>query len=72
LDVLLGNRNSDFREFVSQVSMAVIDEAYPLVHQYRGRQLALVLKRLERRSGGSLQKIALSATIADMNSIPVF
>ncbi|MBW2708600.1 MAG: DEAD/DEAH box helicase [Deltaproteobacteria bacterium] len=72
LDVLLGSRNPNFREFISRVSMAVIDEVHPLVHQYRGRQLALVLKRLERRAGGPLQKIALSATIADMDSIARF
>jgi len=72
LDVLLGSRNPDLREFVSRISMAVIDEVHPLVHQYRGRQLALVLKRLERRTGGPLQKIALSATIADMNAIAQF
>ena len=52
--------------------MAVIDEVHPLVHQYRGRQLALVLKRLGRRAGRALQKIALSATIADMDSIARF
>ena len=72
LDVLLGSRNLNFREFISRVSMAVIDEVHPLVHQYRGRQLALVLKRLERRTGGPLQKIALSATIADMDAIARF
>ena len=72
LDVLLGSRNLEFREFISRVSMAVIDEVHPLVHQYRGRQLALVLKRLERRTGGPLQKIALSATIADMDAIARF
>jgi len=72
LDVLLGSRNPEFREFISRVTMAVIDEVHPLVHQYRGRQLALVLKRLERRAGGPLQKIALSATIADMDSIARF
>ena len=72
LDVLLGSRNPDLRAFISGINMAVIDEVHPLVHQYRGRQLALVLKRLARRTGRPLQKIALSATIADMNSIARF
>ena len=72
LDVLLGSRNTDLRKFVSRVNMAIIDEVHPLVHQYRGRQLALVLKRLERRTGEPLQKIALSATIADMDAIARF
>ena len=72
LDVLLGSRNTDLMEFVASITMAVIDEVHPLVHQYRGRQLALVLKRLERRRGGPLQKIALSATIAHMDDIARF
>ena len=72
LDVLLGSRNPELRAFASRVRMAIIDEVHPLVHQYRGRHLALVLKRLERRTAGPLQKIALSATIADMGSIARF
>ena len=72
LDVLLGSRNPDLRDFVSRINMAIIDEVHPLVHQYRGRQLALVLKRLQRRTGAHLQKIALSATIADRDDIARF
>ncbi|MCF8039177.1 MAG: DEAD/DEAH box helicase, partial [Desulfohalobiaceae bacterium] len=72
LDVLLGSRNPDLRECVSFIRMVIIDEVHPLVHQYRGRQLALVLQRLRRRTGRSLQKIALSATIGDLEAIERF
>ncbi len=72
LDVLLGSRNPELREFVSQTGAIVIDEVHPLVYQYRGQHLSLLLNRLERRTGRSLQKIALSATIADMDAIARF
>ena len=42
------------------------------MYQYRGKHLSLLLKRLERRTGKRLQKIALSATIADMDAIARF
>lgn len=69
LDVMLGSSNADLQGFLSRVRMLVIDEVHPFVYQYRGRQLSYLLKRLERRSAEPLQKIALSATIADMDAI---
>lgn len=72
LDVMMGSRNPGIREFLGRVGMIIIDEVHPLVHQYRGRHLAFLLSRLERRSGRSLQKIAMSATIADAASIQSF
>jgi len=65
LDVMLGSSNSDLRGFLLRVNTVIIDEVHPFIHQYRGRQLVYVLQRLERRIGKQLQKIALSATIAD-------
>ena len=55
--------------FLYCVGTLIIDEVHPLVHQYRGRHLAFLLSRLERRSGQPLQKIAMSATIADAGSV---
>ena len=72
LDVLLGSKNPDLRAYVAAIRMVIIDEVHPLVHEYRGRQLALVLQRLQRRTGRPLQKIALSATIGDMEAIERF
>ncbi len=65
LDVMLGSVNADLRGFLRRVRTVIIDEVHPLIHQYRGRQLVYLLHRLERRIGKPLQKIALSATIAD-------
>jgi Lhr-like helicase len=62
---MLGSSNSDLRGFLLRVNTVIIDEVHPFIHQYRGRQLVYVLQRLERRIGKQLQKIALSATIAD-------
>lgn len=68
LDVMLGSANADLRGFVQRVGTVIIDEAHPLIHHYRGRQLAYLLTRLERRTGGPVQKIALSATMADVDA----
>jgi hypothetical protein len=70
LDVMMGSSNAEMQRFVQRVRTVVIDEVHPLLHQYRGKQLAYLLRRLERRGGGGpVQKIALSATIADVDAI---
>ena len=71
-DVALGSSNPDLQGFTRRVRTVVIDEVHPLVHSYRGQQLAYLLQRLERRKGAQLQKIALSATIADAGAIVRF
>jgi len=72
LDVLLGSSNPDLQGFVSRVRMVIIDEVHLFVHNYRGRQLAYLITRLERRFSRPLQKMALSATIADVDSVIEF
>ncbi len=72
LDVMLGSANVDLRGFLQRVCTVIIDEVHPLIHQYRGRQLVYLLHRLERRIGQPLQKIALSATIADPAAVGRF
>lgn len=72
LDVLLGSSNATLKQFLQRVRMVVIDEVHPLLHQYRGRQLSCLLRRLERRTGGAVQKITLSATIADVDATVKF
>lgn len=69
LDVMLGSPNRDLSHLIRRIGTVIIDEIHPLVYQYRGRQLSYLLRRLERRRGATLQKIALSATIADADSI---
>ncbi|MBI2504197.1 MAG: DEAD/DEAH box helicase [Candidatus Latescibacteria bacterium] len=72
LDVALGSGNAEVRHFAQRVGTVVIDEVHPLIHHYRGWQLAYLLRRLERRAAGPLQKVALSATIADAEEVVRF
>lgn len=72
LDVMLGSGNSDLQGFLLRVRTIIIDEVHPFVHQYRGQQLAYLMQRLERRIAMRLQKIALSATIADPDEVGRF
>ncbi len=72
LDVMLTSSNQDLKGFLSRIRTLIIDEVHPLVNQYRGRHLACLLTRLERRTGCRLQKIAMSATIADIDSVIAF
>lgn len=72
LDVLLGRTNAEWRQFVRRVQTVIIDEVHPLLHQYRGRHLSCLLNRIERRTDCRVQKIALSATIADVDAVVRF
>ena len=69
LDVMIGSTNADLKEFLFRVQTVIIDEVHPLIYQYRGRHLAYLFTRLERRMGRVLQKIAMSATIAHVDAI---
>ena len=72
LDVMLGSGNAGLKAFLARVGTVIIDEVHPLVHQYRGRHLAYLFTRLERRTGTPIQKIAMSATIADIPEVMDF
>lgn|GEM_PF-399133 len=72
LDVLAGSSNAEVQCFLQRTRTVIIDEVHPLLRQYRGRQLSYVLRRLERRVGRPLQKIAVSATIADVEAVISF
>ncbi len=69
LDVMLGSSNREVRAFLSRVSMLVVDEVHQLAQGYRGRHLAYLLQRLERRRKRRLQKMALSATLEGPEAI---
>jgi superfamily II DNA/RNA helicase len=64
LDVMLGSPNRDIRTFLQRVRVLIIDEVHQFIQGYRGRHLAYLLRRLERRYPAHLQKLALSATVA--------
>ncbi len=72
LDVALGSANADTRGFVQRIGAVIIDEVHPLIYSYRGRQLAYLLRRVACRTAGPLQKIALSATIAEVDAVVQF
>ena len=71
-DVLMGSSNADLKHFVQRIRTVIIDEAHPLIHHYRGRQLSYLLTRLQRRIADSVQKIALSATLANVDAVARF
>ena len=60
LDVLV-SRSPDYLRGVQAV---VIDEAHLLYNTQRGLQLAILIRRLERRTGSEIQVVGLSATVA--------
>ena len=69
LDVMLGSSNGDLKGFLFRVEMVIIDEVHAFISNYRGRHLAHLFTRLERRVGHPLQKIAMSATISRKNAV---
>ena len=72
LDVALGSANADTRGFVQRIGTVIIDEVHPLIYSYRGQQLSYLLRRLACRTIDPVQKIALSATIAEVDTVIQF
>ncbi|MBF0203245.1 MAG: DEAD/DEAH box helicase, partial [Desulfamplus sp.] len=69
LDVMLGSSNEGLKAFLFRVGCVIIDEVHPLIYNYRGVHLAHLLTRLERRTGSTIQRIAMSATIARVEDV---
>ncbi|MBF0234472.1 MAG: DEAD/DEAH box helicase, partial [Desulfamplus sp.] len=69
LDVMLGSTNEEIRSFLCRVRCVIIDEIHPLIYNYRGVHLVHLLTRLERRNSSNIQRIAMSATIADVDAL---
>mgnify|MGYP001770698848 FL=1 len=61
-----------FREFLKNVRWVVVDEVHDIVGTKRGSQLSLLLERLKEFSGTDFQRIGLSATVGDVNSVMKF
>jgi len=64
-----------FRERLKGVRWVIVDEIHELASSKRGAHLSLSLERLEelvRSSGGRLQRIGLSATIAPLDEVARF
>lgn len=64
LDVMLGsNRDGDVNR-LRDVKAVVVDEVHQFYQTHRGYQLLILLERLKRRTKSPLQRILLSATVA--------
>ena len=69
LDVMLGSPNREVRDLLQRVNVLIIDEVHQFLAGYRGRHLAYLVQRLAQRGRHHLQKIALSATVAEPEAI---
>jgi Lhr-like helicase len=69
LDVMLGSPNREVRDLLQRVNVLIIDEVHQFLAGYRGRHLAYLVQRLAHRGRHHLQKIALSATVAEPEAI---
>src|SRR5262249_56343269 len=68
-EVRLGSANREVRDLLQRVNVLILDEVHQCLAGYRGRHLAYLVQRLARRSRHRLQKIALSATVAEPEAI---
>ena len=71
-DVMMGSKNKNLRYFVKRLGTVLIDEAHSLIYNYRGEQLRALLRRLDLKTNHPVQKIALSATMGDLQQIALF
>lgn len=67
LELLLSN--ADDRRRLAGVRAVVIDEAHAFIGQPRGAQVASLLERLETIAHEDVQRVALSATVADRSPV---
>lgn len=64
LDVMLGSQNQSDKDRLRTVRVVVIDEVHQFYQTHRGYQLVLLLERLKRLTKAPLQRLLLSATVA--------
>jgi len=55
--------------FLSKVKFVVCDEIHQVFGSPRGLQLLFLLERLQKRAGRELQRVALSATLGNPNTV---
>lgn len=61
-----------FRERLSTARWIIVDEIHELASSKRGSHLSLSIERLDYTTGGKLQRIGLSATIAPLEEVAKF
>jgi len=64
LDVMLGSKHSNDRDRLRTVRTVIIDEVHQFYQTHRGYQLILLLERLKCLTKAPLQRLLLSATVA--------
>lgn len=65
LEALLITRPEEAKALFAQLPFIIIDEIHAFIGTQRGLQLQNLLVRLERLTGRSIRRIALSATVGD-------
>lgn len=58
-----------FRVYLKNLRWVIVDEVHELMGSKRGVQLSLLLERLQRLAGRDIQRIGLSATIGEPESV---
>lgn len=69
LEVLLISPGDRGAALLSHVRIVVIDEVHAFASDARGAHLVSILERLQRRAGGHIQRIGLSATVGNPEAL---
>ena len=69
LEVMLVSRNVDERALFSNLQVVIIDEIHAFAGDDRGWHLLSVLERISRLAGRELQRIGLSATVGNPETL---
>lgn len=69
LEAMLVSRNVDHRKFLGSVKAVVVDELHSFAAGDRGWHLLGVLERIERIVGRPIQRIGLSATVGNPETV---
>ena len=69
LEVMLVSKNVDSRNLLSNLRVVIIDEIHAFAGDDRGWHLLAVLERISRLAGRDLQRIGLSATVGNPETL---
>ena len=69
LEVMLVSKNVDARSLFSNLRVVIIDEIHAFAGDDRGWHLLSVLERISRLAGRELQRIGLSATVGNPDTL---
>ena len=69
LEVMLVSPNVDARSLFSDLRIVIVDEIHAFAGDDRGWHLLSVLERISRLAGGELQRLGLSATVGNPETL---